>query len=114
MAPALLFWLLSVNPINKESQMNEQTVKGKWNELKGEILNTWGKITGDELDKAKGNFGSVKGLIQQKYGSAKEEISAELHKLFDRYGQTVNEKAEDVKADLRASNAKPAKPDVIQ
>lgn len=94
--------------------MNEETVKGKWNELKGEIVNTWGKITGDELEQAKGNFHSVAGLIQQKYGTAKDQISDELHKLFDRFGHSVNEKAEEVKSDLRASNVKTEKPENIQ
>lgn len=83
--------------------MNEQTIKGKWNELKGEILNTWGKLTDDELDRAKGNFQSLSGIIQQKYGTAKEQISEELTKMFNRYGESVNDKAEEVKVDLKKS-----------
>jgi uncharacterized protein YjbJ (UPF0337 family) len=94
--------------------MNEQNVKGKWTELKGEILNTWGKVTGDELDQLKGNFESVSGLIQQKYGKAKEEIGEELHNLYERFGQSVNKKAEDVKTNLRDSDVKTAKPENIQ
>ena len=51
--------------------MNEQTVKGAWREIKGEIQQMWGKLTGEELDRAEGNMGSVAGMIQQKYGHAK-------------------------------------------
>lgn len=83
--------------------MNEQTIKGKWNELKGEIMNTWGKLTDDEVDRAKGNFQSLSGIIQQKYGTAKDQISDELKRMFNRYGESINDKAEDVKVDLKNS-----------
>lgn len=83
--------------------MNEDTLKGKWKEFKGEVLNTWGKLTDDEVNSAKGNVESLSGIIQQKYGTAKDQISEELNKLFSRYGSTFNEKAEDVKTSLKNS-----------
>ena len=54
--------------------MNETFAKGKWTELKGELLKTWGKITGDELDANKGDMTAIAGLVQQRYGLAKEDV----------------------------------------
>lgn len=92
--------------------MNEQILKGKWKDIKGEIQKTWGKITGDEIEQTEGNLTSISGLIQQKYGMAKEEASNKLNELVGRFGsdveakkeslaQKANAKAEDIKQSLR-------------
>lgn len=78
--------------------MNESLFKGKWKELKGEIQTQWGKLTADDLDQTKGNLKSIAGLIEQKYGHAKEEISTKLHALADRFGGEAEQKVADVKA----------------
>ena len=77
--------------------MNEDTIKGKWLELKGEILNHWGNMTDDELDRTQGNTASIMGLIQQKYGAKKEEIQEKLNDIMARF----NTKAEGMKESLR-------------
>lgn len=76
--------------------MNEQILKGKWTEIKGEIQKTWGKITGDEIEQTKGNLKSISGLLEQKYGMAKDEASTKLNDLVGRYG----DKAESTKETL--------------
>ena len=61
--------------ITKEDDMlNEEMIKGKWKEIKGEIKTLWGKLTDDELDKTSGNLESIAGIIQQRYGNKKEDI----------------------------------------
>lgn len=32
-------------------KVNENTTKGKWLEMKGDIQKAWGKLTDDDLDK---------------------------------------------------------------
>lgn len=92
--------------------MNEQQIKGKWTEIKGEIQKTWGKITGDEIEQTQGNLKSISGLIQQKYGMAKEEASQKLDDLVGRYGtkaqetketlaEKANRKSEEIKQSLK-------------
>ena len=93
--------------------MNEENLKGKWLELKGEILNTWGKLTEDELAKAKGNIASLAGIIQQKNGTAKEQVSDELRSLFKRYGEKFNDKAEDFNAKVK-EDVPPQQPGAYQ
>lgn len=37
-------------------KFNENTIKGKWLEIKGEIQKSWGKLTDDEIDKTQGDL----------------------------------------------------------
>ena len=77
--------------------MNENILKGKWDEMKGEIRKTWGKLTDSELEQAKGDVTSISGLIQQRYGLAKEDIAQKLSHISSKYGEQAKEK-------LRGSN----------
>lgn len=65
--------------------INQDILKGKWKEIKGEIQRTWGNITGDEIDKTQGDLTSISGLIQQKYGAKKEEISDRLNEIVAKF-----------------------------
>ena len=51
--------------------INEQTLAGSWNELKGRVREEWGDITSDELESAKGSVDRVVGLIQRKTGEGR-------------------------------------------
>lgn len=65
---------------------NEHTIKGKWNEIKGEIQKKWGQLTDNDLEQTKGDLTAIGGLIQQKYGHAKEEVKAKLESLVNAFG----------------------------
>jgi uncharacterized protein YjbJ (UPF0337 family) len=65
--------------------MNDNLVSGKWKEIKGDILRTWGKLTDDEVEQSKGNVTGLAGVIQQKFGLAQEEAAAKLNRIVDKY-----------------------------
>lgn len=71
--------------------LNEETIKGKWNEIKGEIRTQWGNMTEDELEKSSGNMTSIVGLIQQRYGAKKEEVSEKLNTILAKFSQKTDE-----------------------
>lgn len=71
--------------------MNSDLLKGKWTEIKGEIQKTWGNLTGDDLEKTKGDMTAIGGLLQQKYGMAKEEASTKLSSIYGRFQETKND-----------------------
>jgi uncharacterized protein YjbJ (UPF0337 family) len=83
--------------------INEQTLKGKWTQIKGEIQKTWGKVTGDEIEKNKGNMRVLAGLIQQRYGIAKEEASTKLSQLVNKFDSGADAKIEQAKDKLAAA-----------
>ena len=71
--------------------LNEETIKGKWNEIKGEIRTQWGNMTEDELEKSSGNMTSIVGLIQQRYGAKKEEVSEKLNTILAKFSHKTDE-----------------------
>ncbi|MFY7994222.1 MAG: CsbD family protein [Bacteriovoracaceae bacterium] len=73
----------------KDFVINEDIVKGKWKDVKGEVRKLWGKITDDELEQTKGDLTSIAGLIQQRYGETKESVHDKMNKLFSGFEDTV-------------------------
>lgn len=67
--------------------MEQKIVKGKWDEIKGEVRKAWGRLTEDELEKTKGDLKAVKGLIEQKYGQKKEDLETRLDDIFNRFSK---------------------------
>lgn len=59
--------------------MNNETFKGNWNMFKGKIKEKWGKITEDDLTTIQGKRDQLLGLLQKKYGYAKEQAETELN-----------------------------------
>ncbi|ADB37896.1 MULTISPECIES: CsbD family protein [Spirosoma] len=55
--------------------MNETTLKGGWNELKGKIKQAYGDLTDDDLTYQDGQEDEMWGKIQQKTGKTKDEIN---------------------------------------
>lgn len=88
--------------------MNQNQISGKWKELKGEIRNQWGKLTDDEIESTKGNLTAISGLIEQRYGDAKESSSEKLRSLFDRFGAKAEQSSEEAK-DWMARKSEDAK-----
>jgi len=54
--------------------VNQQTLEGNWNELKGKLRNKWGQLTNDDLQQAHGNVDQLVGLIQRRTGEARSAI----------------------------------------
>ncbi|NJM09889.1 MAG: CsbD family protein [Bdellovibrionaceae bacterium] len=69
--------------------MDKNIFEGKWHEFKGEIRKAWGNITGDELESTKGDVESISGLIQQKYGHSKDEVSKKLTEMKNRFAEST-------------------------
>ena len=61
--------------------MNEQTIKGNWNELKGKLKQKYADLTDDDLMYAEGKEDELYGKLQQKLGKTKEELQRELNEL---------------------------------
>jgi uncharacterized protein YjbJ (UPF0337 family) len=82
-------------------ELNENKVKGKWLEIKGEVQKQWGKLTDDELNKTKGDMKAISGLIQQKYGDSKEKSNDKLSDIFKRFEKEKDAAVDNMKKKLK-------------
>lgn len=62
--------------------MNETHFKGMWNQFKGDLKNTWGKFTNDDLMKIEGDYEKFKGVAQVRYADQIEEINRWLEEWY--------------------------------
>lgn len=61
--------------------MNNDQFEGKWDQLKGNVREKWGKLTDDDMEQAKGKRENLVGKIQEHYGDTKEAIGKKLDEL---------------------------------
>jgi uncharacterized protein YjbJ (UPF0337 family) len=76
--------------------MNQQTLQGNWNEIKGKLRSKWGTLTDDDLKVFNGNVEQLLGMIQRKTGEAREgieqffeQLSSDGASVISRTGETV-------------------------
>jgi len=67
--------------------MNQDTLRGQWNQLKGSIREQWGKLTDDDLDRIQGQSEQLVGRIQERYGIARDEAQREVDNWTPRSGR---------------------------
>jgi uncharacterized protein YjbJ (UPF0337 family) len=60
------------------NQMNEDTLKGQWMQLKGKIREQWGKLTDDDVDQIQGRSEQLVGKLQNRYGIARDEAQRQV------------------------------------
>lgn len=65
--------------------INTDILAGKWKQAKGEIKKQWGKLTDDDLDVIEGEHDKLVGLVQERYGYAREDAEREVNRFLERY-----------------------------
>lgn len=53
--------------------MNWEQIEGKWKQFTGSAQEQWGKLTNDDVQTLTGQKDQLVGIIQERYGIAKEE-----------------------------------------
>lgn len=62
--------------------VNQQTLSGDWNQIKGKLREKWGELSEDELDRVRGNAQQLIALVQRKTGKSREAIEDYLETTF--------------------------------
>jgi uncharacterized protein YjbJ (UPF0337 family) len=65
--------------------MNENTLKGKWHQIKGEVKSRWGKLTDDDLTRAEGDAEKLVGRVQERYGYERDQAKREVDEFLRSY-----------------------------
>jgi len=58
--------------------MNSDTLKGQWHQVKGKARERWGKLTDDDMLRVEGNMERLAGILQERYGYAREKAQDEI------------------------------------
>ncbi len=58
--------------------MNWEQIEGNWKQFKGGVKEQWGRVTDDELTRIAGKRDKLAGLLQEKYGLAKEAVEDQI------------------------------------
>jgi len=58
--------------------MNKDQFEGKWEQIKGQVKEKWGKFTNDDMTVIKGERDQMLGKLQERYGYTTEQAEREL------------------------------------
>jgi len=59
--------------------MDWDEIERNWTELKGEVKHQWSKLTDEDVEIVKGKYAELLGLLQERYGHAKEHAEQEIN-----------------------------------
>ena len=77
--------------------VNQQTLQGNWNEIRGKLRTKWGQLTGDDLQSFNGNVDQLVGLIQRKTGETRNAVEHFLEEATSGGAATFSQAAENVR-----------------
>ena len=72
--------------------MNWDRIEGNWKQFTGKIKEKWGDLTDDDLARVNGNREQLEGVLQQRYGYAKDKAKEEIEELQGRLARIENDK----------------------
>jgi len=61
--------------------MNKQIFKGTWEEAKGKMKQKWADLTDDEMLKIEGKHDEIYGILEKRYGYAKDDAKKMIDEL---------------------------------
>lgn len=60
--------------------MNNDTIKGQFDQFIGAAKSQWGKLTDDDFMRVSGDLQKLKGVVQERYGITVEEAEKQVSK----------------------------------
>jgi len=58
--------------------MNQDQIQGTWDQVKGKAKRIWAELTDDDIKRAEGSVDKLYGVIQERFGDAKESIKKKI------------------------------------
>jgi uncharacterized protein YjbJ (UPF0337 family) len=77
--------------------LNQQTLEGNWDQIKGKLHERWGDLTDDELQYAQGSVEQLVGTIQERTGETRAAIEDYLEEISAGSGPTAKRAAEAIR-----------------
>lgn len=70
--------------------MNEDQLRGTWNELKGKVREQWAELTQDDVSEVNGNWEQLVGKLQTRYGLAKEQAAKDVNSWLEKINKELD------------------------
>jgi uncharacterized protein YjbJ (UPF0337 family) len=70
--------------------MNEDIFAGQWRQMRGELKSWWGKLTDDDFDRIGGQKDKLIGLVQEKYGYARDHAEQQVERRLKEFGDKTS------------------------
>ena len=70
--------------------MNQDVFTGQWKQMRGELKSWWGKLADDDIERIGGQKDKLIGVLQEKYGYAREEAQQEVEWRFKEYADKMS------------------------
>ncbi len=67
---------------------NRDTLAGQWKQLRGTLKSWWGKLTDDDLERIGGYKERLIGMLQEKYGYARDMAQREVERRLREYNES--------------------------
>lgn len=61
----------------------KQKIEGQWDQLRGDIKQSWGKLTDDDLKRVEGSYDKLVGVIEEKTGESRQKIENRLDQITE-------------------------------
>ena len=81
--------------------MDWTRVEGNWKQMRGRAKERWGKLTDDDLTAIAGRRDQLEGLIQERYGYAREKARREIEDWYRSMESNLSEQIELVRAGIQ-------------
>jgi uncharacterized protein YjbJ (UPF0337 family) len=78
------------NKTMENNLMNQDVFAGQWKQMRGELKSWWGKLVDDDFDRIGGQKDKLIGVVQEKYGYAREKAQQEVERRFKEYGDKMS------------------------
>lgn len=62
----------------RSAPMDWDRIEGNWKQFSGKVKEKWGDLTDDEIAQTNGKREQLEGLVQKKYGYAKDKARDEI------------------------------------
>jgi uncharacterized protein YjbJ (UPF0337 family) len=81
--------------------MDWTRLEGNWKQMRGRVKERWGKLTDDDLNAIAGRRDQLEGLIQERYGYARERARREIEDWFRSMESNLAEQIETLRSGIQ-------------
>jgi uncharacterized protein YjbJ (UPF0337 family) len=82
--------------------MDWTRVEGNWKQMRGRVKERWGRLTDDDLTVIAGRRDQLEGMIQERYGYARERAEREIEDWYRSIDSSLAEEIESLRSGIQS------------